>query len=173
MAMIVSDASPLIALSKIQRLGLLRSLYEQVLISPAVRSEVLGSAEHVRPAEVAPVRTAMREGWIKEVPLKASESRFAELLSQNASIHRGEAESIALATLRRLLLIVDDKEARVIAASNQASFIGTAAVLLEGYLRNLYPFEELEEAVRELGRVIWLSSAVATEIFRRAREAGR
>lgn len=168
--MIVSDASPMIALSKIRRLALLRDLYEEVLISPVVRHEVLGQVEHVRPAEVAPVHTGVREGWIREAGLDAHEQDLAEHLSRNSRIHSGEAESIALAASRRLPLIVDDKEARAIAGANRVSYLGTAAVLLNGYRKAVYDISALEDALRDLGSVIWMSPAVGTEILRRARE---
>lgn len=171
--MIVADASPVIALSKIGRLDILRDLYGQVLVSPGVRTEVLGRTEHARAEEVAPVRAGVTAGWIREGRLTTNERRVVELISQDFRVHRGEAESIAMAVSRRLQLIVDDKEARAIAAANGVAFLGTAAVLLDGYRRDIYGFEALEGAVRDLGRVIWLSPAVVAEILRRAREIRR
>ena len=46
-------------------------------------------------------------------------------------------------------------------------------MLLEGFLQGGLSFEELEDTVRDLSRVIWVSPAVVAEILRRAREAKR
>jgi hypothetical protein len=43
-------------------------------------------------------------------------------------------------------------------------------VLLEALAQGHLTLETLEEAVRDLTRVIWLSPAVVTEVLRRARE---
>ena len=43
---VVSDASPLVALSRVDRLDLLRQLYERVIVPDAVHAELLaGEAE--------------------------------------------------------------------------------------------------------------------------------
>ena len=50
---------------------------------------------------------------------------------------------------------------------------GTAAVLLQAFLEGHLRFGELEEAVDELARTIWLSPAVVTEVLRCAREVSK
>ena len=88
-------------------------------------------------------------------------------------LDEGEAESLALAQSRKLTLVVDDKEGRAIAATLDTPYLGTAGVLLEGFLKDRLSFEELEDTVQDLTRVIWLSPAVVAEILKRAREAKR
>ena len=82
----------------------------------------------------------------------------------------GEAESITLARSRSLPVVLDDKEARTIADAFGVTYLGTAGILLAGFVGGAFGYEELEEAVRDLGTVLWLSPDVATEILRRARE---
>ena len=59
------------------------------------------------------------------------------------------------------------------AATLGAAYLGTAGVLLEGFLRGRLSFEELEDTVQDLSRVIWLAPTVVAEILKRAREAKR
>ena len=87
-------------------------------------------------------------------------------------LDRGEAESIALADARGLPLIVDDKEARAVAAVNSVVHVGTAGVLLEACLRRRIDLGELEATLQDLTEVLWLSPAVVAEVLRLAREAG-
>ena len=53
------------------------------------------------------------------------------------------------------------------------SYLGTAGVFLEAFLRGRLSLPQLEEAVQDLSQVIWLSPAVVAETLKRAREAKR
>lgn len=52
-------------------------------------------------------------------------------------------------------------------------YLGTAAVLLNGFFEGHLAMEELEEAIEELARTMWLSPAVVAEVLRRAREVSK
>ena len=90
---------------------------------------------------------------------------------RSTRLDEGEAESLSLAHGRKLALIVVDKQARALAETLGIAYLGTAGVLLSAYLREHISLEELEEAVRDLSRVMWLSPSVVAEILRVAREA--
>ena len=92
-------------------------------------------------------------------------------LIARSRLDRGEAESIALAQARDLRLIVDDKEARAVAALRGVAHVGTVGVLLEAYLRRCLDTGELEATLRDLSQILWLSPAVVAEVLRLAREA--
>ena len=66
---------------------------------------------------------------------------------------------------------MDDQEARAVAEAMHLDYLGTAAVLLDGFLKSHVTMGELEEAVEALSSTIWLSPAVVAEVLRRAREA--
>ena len=169
--MAVADASVIIALAKMKRLGLLRQLYAQLTMGPAVRREVVDQGKAISARGVEQVEEAMNEGWIQLSTLSAEGRKTMQRLLRNSRLHEGEAESISLAHSRKDLLIVDDKEARAVAAAMHLNYLGTAAVLLAGFLKNHVTMGELEEAIEELSSTIWLSPAVVAEVLRRAREA--
>ena len=87
--------------------------------------------------------------------------------------HRSEAESVALARVRQLRLVADDKEARRMARTLGVPLVGTAGVLLQAYLRRSFGLDSLEKALRDLGETLWLSPSVVAEVLRRARKARR
>lgn len=97
-SLVVVNATPIISLSLAVHLDLLRSLYQEVLIPPAVRSEVLAFGRTGRGVE-----ELKAAGWIKTVPLQ--DPRRADLLSD---LHRGEAEVIALAQEKGASLVILD-----------------------------------------------------------------
>jgi predicted nucleic acid-binding protein len=108
MTIVVSNATALIHLSRINKLSLLKALFSKVIIPRAVYSEVavpgaVGYEEIVR---------GVREGWImvKDVRDRMSVYELTPLL------HRGEAEAIVLAEEAKAdYLIVDERVARYMA----------------------------------------------------------
>lgn len=169
--MIVADASVLVALAKMQRLDLLRQVYGKVVVGPIVKAEVVDQGKAIAAPGVEQVEKALEEGWIQVVRLTAGERGLMQRLIKTSRLDAGEAECLALAHSRKRMLIVDDKEARALAEAMRLKYLGTAAVLLEAFIKGHWTFEQLEDAVADLSKVIWLSPAVVTEILKRAREA--
>ena len=169
--MIVADASPLIVLSKLKRLRLLNDLYGEVLMGPAVKAETIDSGKVVRASGVEQLEIALEGGWLRTVRLTAQERGLMQRLMGRSRLDRGEAESIALASIRDLRLIVDDKEGRSVAVGSGVEHVGTVGVVLQAYLRRHLDLGELETTVRDLGRILWLSPSVVAEVLRLAREA--
>lgn len=167
---VVADASPLIALAKLHRLWLLNDLYGAVLICPAVKEETVDAGRAVRAKGVEQIEAALEDGWLRPACLTAPERDMTQRLIGRTRLGRGETESIALASARRLRLIVDDKEARSVAAAARVEHLGTAGTLLEAHLRQRLDFGELEAALSDLADVLWLSPAVVVEVLRLARE---
>ncbi len=168
--MIVADASVLIVLSKIGRVRLLRLLYEQVVIGPVVKAEVVDRGKAISAAEVRQVEKGLEESWIREVLTTNREKRLIQRILDSIRLGEGEAESLALASTRKLIVLIDDKEARAIAKAMEIEHMGTAGVLLEAFIKRHLTYNELEEAVRDLGGVMWLSPDIVTDIMRTARE---
>ena len=120
---VVSNASPLIALSAINHLDLLPALYGIVYIPEAVYQEVVvQGAGRPGAAEVA------NAAWmIRRTIMDKQDS--TQLVS--AGLDAGESESIVLATeLRATLLILDERGARKIARQRNLPLTGTVGVLV-------------------------------------------
>ena len=171
--MSVTDASPLIVMAKLERLQLLNDLHGDVLIGPVVKRETVDAGRIVSAWGVEQIEAALDLGWLRMVSLTAEESGMMQRLTRSSGLGPGEAESIALAAMRRLRLIVDDKQARNVAAAVGIEHVGTAGTLLEAYLRRRFDMDELEAALADLSQVLWLSPAVVAEVLRLAREATR
>jgi len=166
----VADAAPLIALARIQRIEPLKDLYEQVLIGALGKAETTDAGSAVRALGVEQLEAAVDAGWLRVATAGDAETDLARSLSQRSRLHPGEAESVALARVRELPLIADDKEARSVAKTLGVPLIGTAGVLLQAYMRRSFGLDSLEKALRDLGETMWLSPSVVAEILRRARK---
>ena len=173
---IIADASPLIAFAKLRQLRLLSRLYGRVLIGPVVKAETVDAGLAIRASGVEQLEAALEDGLLQVVQLTSQERDLMQRLAERSRLDSGEAESIALASVRCLRLILDDKAARGVAATAEVEHLGTAAVMLEAYLRNLVNLDDLESMLQDLSQIIWLSPTVVAELLglaRRYRETTR
>lgn len=117
----VSNSTPLIALSRLQKLELLEHFFGTVSIPLEVHDEVV-----TRGGTLYGAREVSHAPWIHVV---AVENRTAvDALCLN--LDRGEAEAIILALERNTLLIIDDKDGRNAALSLGIPVTGTIGILL-------------------------------------------
>jgi uncharacterized protein len=125
MLAVVCDSTPLVYLSKLGQFGLLRRVYDQVLVPPAVWLEVaMGGAEY---AESGNLKAAISEGWILIEPPKELDRLIGSFPKE---LGRGEMEAIALAREKRAVLVTDDSLGRAAAESLGLEVTGTIGVLL-------------------------------------------
>jgi uncharacterized protein len=114
MAAVVADTSPLIALHQIGHLSLLKSLFVEVYVPPAVAREAAPSLPGL------PL-------WI--VARELAQPVASEVL--RVSLGEGERETLALALeLRADVVILDDRPARRLAVGLGLSAVGTAGILV-------------------------------------------
>lgn len=139
---IVSDSSPLIHLSRIGRLGLLRELFREILVPHAVYREVVIEGRG-RPGS-GEVEEA---SWISVMKIRNEQlKRVLQLV-----LDEGEAEAIVLALETSAnLVLLDDREARLQAKRLGLKVAGTIGILLRakklGLISNLKAeLDKLEE----------------------------
>lgn len=166
---VVSNTSPMVLLAKIQRLPLLKALYGDVLMSPAVKIECIDRGKEQGARDVEEIEKGVRRGWISLVRMSERERHQAAKLVQNARLGLGEAEALVLARNRKVMAILDDREARAVAESLGIDYTGTIMVLYEAFMRGLISYDGLMEDLAKLSKVMWISTDVVTEIMRKAR----
>lgn len=129
MTVIVSDTSPIRSLAFLGRLDLLRFIYGQIIVPPAVAGEL--AFGHSRP-EVTIV-----DFEFLTVRAPASAQRVMELRGQ---VDLGEAEAIALAEEHAdCLILIDERRGRRLAKSLGLDVVGTVGIVLEAKQRGLIP----------------------------------
>ena len=137
---VISNASPLIALSQIERLNLLKEIWGEIIIPKAVYNEVVLKGK--RKPGVKLIEKAINEGWIKIFKIK-NEQQVKTLMS---ILDYGEAEVIVLAQeIQAQLVILDNREPRLFAFQIGIKVIGTIGVILKAYEKNLIlnPLDEI------------------------------
>lgn len=120
---VVSDTSPVLNLERIGRLELLRELYQQVLIPPAVYEELRAStSQPPRQIDLA------AHPWL--IVASPNDRRRVEEL--RADLDLGEAEAIVLAIERRAdLLLVDERRGRRAASALGLTVTGLLGVVAQ------------------------------------------
>jgi predicted nucleic acid-binding protein len=164
--LIVADASPLIHLSKIGRLGLLKRLYRTTLIPNGVWDEVVTQAKG-RPG-ASEVERGHAEGWIKTVRVvnpKALETEGA---------FGADGEVIALAEKRQIPLLLNDRAVAAIARTHGVRVVWLTRALIEAVEKNVLSSEEASLILRELVRAgLRVRSEVLAEVFHLIEDRGK
>jgi len=111
-SIIISDASPIIALENIGRLDILRTLYEEIIITDIVAEEVQMELPD----------------WVRR------DSSYDKDLyvSLSTRLDEGEASAIALAVQKKdCLLIIDEKKGRKLAKELGVEITGLIGVIVK------------------------------------------
>jgi len=140
---VVCNASPLINLARIDKLHLLRELYDQITIPEAVWDEVVVDGKDQPGADVIASAT-----WIqKEV---VTNKQLVRVLQQD--LDGGEAEAIALAMEQKAdLLLMDERIGRESANHLGLSYTGLVGVLIEAKSKALVPeIKPILDALRDV-----------------------
>ena len=120
--LVVADAGPLIALARTGHLGLLRELFEIVLVPQAVLDELHISSNRAGARRLA--EAVEKEQWIQVRTVQAR-AHALEL-----TLGKGETEAILLAIETNAILLMDDKRGRAAARLQSIDVIGTGRVLV-------------------------------------------
>jgi len=119
---VVSNSSILISLSSINKLSLLKKEFGEIYIPEAVWREVVEEGKGQAGAE-----EVENSDWIKTVKVK--DQNLVSAL--NEILDLGESEAIALALkLSCNIILLDEKEARVMAAKYNLKPLGTIGILI-------------------------------------------
>ncbi len=167
------DASPLIILSKVERLDLLSELYGGVLLTPWVWEEAVVKGRELGMADVVYLEKTAEKANFEKISLSAQEKQLADRIQSESNLSYGQAEVLAAAKERNALAILDDREIRVVAARLGVAHIGVAGVLYEGFLRKLIDYDQLLDPLETLGQVSWISPDLMAGIMKRARKVER
>jgi predicted nucleic acid-binding protein len=137
---VLSDASPLIALSLIDRLDLLHLLLGPITITNVVQAEVVAGGN--RPGQAA-IAAGIKAKWIKVIVDEWPEPKLADL-------DEGEASTLRAAIHHGLpcLVLIDERAGRSVAKEAGIAHTGTVGLILQAKKRGLIPsvrtlFEQL------------------------------
>lgn len=119
---VIADAGPLVALSRVGQLSLLRGLFGAVEVTEQIRAEVLDGGVFPGQGDIA---AALDAGWLRchSVDLSEWQPRYP-------GVDEGEASALLLAASHSVaLVIMDDRAGRAEARARGFPVMGVAAIV--------------------------------------------
>lgn len=160
--MIVSNAGPLIHLTKIGRLPLLKHLFKRVVIPQTVKIEVIERGKESGAPDAFLIEHELGDWITVEQDINETVKEIAE----RAGIELGEAVVIMLAKEKGFPVLIDDSAARRFALGLGLDVIGSIGVLIKAAKVGIFSTEEALEGLEKLTKVMWLS----VDVYKAARK---
>ena len=152
MPALVSDAGPLIHLAQINKVYLIKKIFNQVVITPKVKKEAYDEGVKLGHPDAQTVGKAIEEGWIIIEEIPKSLASASKRLAEGEKISKADAETLLFAREKGAEVLVDEK-----ALSHHARMYGlktwnTWTVLLESLKMGFIKVSDIEAAIKELGK---------------------
>ena len=169
---VLCNAGPLIALGKLNRLGLLADLYGEVQIPRAVYDEVVTRGLERGAPDALTVRLFWQhQRW----PIVDVADAVLSAYTPSVILDPGEIEVLALArTLTDPLVLLDDEVARAEARRLRLRLRGTLGILVHAYRQGLLSFAQVELLIHEIAARpdIWIGTKLCEEVLASLRKPG-
>jgi len=168
----VLNASPLIYLSKIQKLELLNLLFEDVQIPIEVKKEVVDKGKALGYTDAYMVEKALSTQKIRLHTLGENDIESSRKLAEKYNIDEGEAQVIKLALKKGdKIVIMDDARARKIARLFGLEPIGILKIILKAVeMRYLTDSEAIDLLDKLIDKGFHISIGLYKEFLKRIRK---
>ena len=134
--LVISDTTPIISLLKINRIDLLKTLYEEVFVPKAVYDELTSNALFDEEATIV-----TQADFLNVIEVK--DRLLVENILMWSGLDLGESEAIACyKQINADLLLIDEKRGRSVAREKGLNIIGTIGILLDAYQSKTITKEE-------------------------------
>lgn len=163
---VVSNATPLIFLGKLNAVHLIEALYQRVYISPRVYHETIRNGLHHGHADALVLELYYQRRILQRMPL--THQADADQLTQNEGIDLGEAETIVLAKEQHAVLtLIDEQRARKVARNQALRVKGTLGVLFEAFQKDILDVSQTSMYIHQIMRRkdIWISSSLCQDVL--------
>ena len=155
-SLVVSNAGPLIHLSKINLLHLLKEMYQEVVIPHEVKVETVDHGRERGFPDAMQIENAINEGWIRVEEAKLA-AEFTNM-AQTTGLKIAEAAVIYYAYKNNGIALLDEDSARTFARTLGIPIRGSLGIILEGLRRSFLSRIEALKALEKLSEIMYLSA---------------
>jgi predicted nucleic acid-binding protein len=172
-AIVVTDAGPLIALGKLNRLDLLVSLFGEVHVPRAAYEEAVieGLARGAPDARVVQLFWQQQQWPVVDLPQTTLAAYTPQVI-----LGPRETEVLALAqAFPGALVLLDDEVARAEARRLRLRVRGTLGILAQSYRQELLSLAQVELLIREIAARpdIWIGGKLCEQVLKSLRPADK
>jgi len=148
---IVSNTSPLIWLSKIGKLQLLKNIFGEVIIPEEVFKEAVNRGLKEGFSDAIVIKECIDQGWIRVSKLNEKKAKLCQRIMEHAfEIHLGEAQAMILAHEMGVLLLMDESSGRAFAEAWGLKVRGTLYAITKALREEALNKDEAKEALLQL-----------------------
>ena len=161
---IISDATPLIYLAKIEKISLLKSLYNTIIISPEIKNEIVDEGKRLKEKDAFLIEKEIKDGFIEVI-------KVSNYIKPVFKIDKGELSILSLAKELSIKdVLIDEKLARIAAKVEGLTPRGTLFVILKNLKLKLINFDDF---LRILNSLLEAGFRLKEEVYLKAIEEAR
>lgn len=161
---IISDATPLIYLAKIEKISLLKSLYNTIIISPEIKNEIVDEGKRLKEKDSFLIEKEIKDGFIEVI-------KVSNYIKPVFKIDKGELSILSLAKELSIKdVLIDEKLARIAAKVEELTPRGTLFVILKNLKLKLINFDDF---LRILNSLLEAGFRLKEEVYLKAIEEAR
>ena len=162
--MIIFDASPLIHLTQIGKIEFIFKLVDYIFIPPSVYKEVIEKGLEKGYSDAVFLQEQVN---LKKIQIKIPSTHDNVL---HRYLHEGEAEVIELGKEIDVIMVIDEKKARMVAEQTNLLFFTTLDILLSLKKENIISFDLFHSNIMRYAHQGWISPIVIKEYLQRGKE---
>lgn len=141
---VVSDTTPILSLLKAEKLELLETLYQTVVMPEAVYNELISNDNYIE--ERREIETC---SFLSVEKVQNIES--VRILRDVTGLDAGESESLILyEEMKADLLLIDEHKGRSVAKKMAVEHMGTAGILMTAFDKGIITADEIRETLETL-----------------------
>ncbi|MBO3839811.1 MAG: DUF3368 domain-containing protein [Thermoproteota archaeon] len=160
---VVSNSTPLIYLSKVGRLNIIKDVFGKIFIPEAVFNEAVVQGKMLKISDAFIIEKAVGD-WILREQVKPEISAEFSFLDTNTKLGPGEKEALKLCKqLNAEFFIVDDREARRVSKILRITPVGTFGVIIQAFRQNSIT---KNEALKTLDDLIKAGLRIDSTLYR-------
>ena len=147
----ISNASPLIVLAKVELIQKIVKMYKTIVVSSKVAEEIIIEGLRMNRQDAVLLNALKKEGKIQVTSLDKKHEGLSERIIKEYNLDQGEAETISLAMqLKNKEVLMDELLGRNVAKLFGLRAKGTLRVVLDLYKENQMNEKEVRTKVEEI-----------------------
>jgi len=152
----ISNAGPLIHLTKANALHIVKALYHTILIPEEVRNEAVDKGKEKGHLDALRIEKAINQGWIETIQVRLK-SDFQKA-AKTAGLTKAETAVIQHAYENHLIALLDDEPARTFARTLGITIRGTLGILVQAAKNDILNQQQAIHTLDKLTETMYISA---------------